>query len=224
MALYPLGRNEKFVFYFNLVSSTLWFCCLGRFMILLPLVGRRFLPAFIADFFHVVSVFPLIGFFLVQTLIKQTRSLTYLWGLFDALRMIWVCYGVIFPHPKVAKHTSYSFLIFSWCIAKLIDSCYYSFKIKTKTSPAWLFWLHFHHFFLTFFVSAVNEMILLFLSLAFVSQEWHELALRGCILMYVPIGYFNFEYLLERRQKKYVEVLKKRDLGRQARGSQSITQ
>lgn len=209
------------VFYYNLVSTTLWFCCLARLVILLPLVGRRFLPAGIADFFHVVSVFPLLGFILVKVLAQRSRSYDDLWNLLDGIRMVWICYGVIFPHPKVAKHTSYSCLIASWCIAKLVDSCYYAFKVKTKTSPAWLFWLHFHHFYLTLFSSAVTEMILLFLSLAFVSDEWHELALKGCILLYVPVTYFLFQHLQSKKEQKYNQVIEKRNRGRQARQNAS---
>lgn len=214
MALYPLYGKQKLIFYYNVVSTTLWFCCLCRFLILLPLVGRKFLPAGIADFFHVVSVFPLIGWVLVTALVKTQHSWNDLWGLFDALRMVWMCYGVIFPHPKIAKHTSYSFLILSWCIQNLIDSFYHGFKTKTRTSPLWLFWLHHHHFYLTFFVSCVSEMILIFLSLGFVKSELHEWVLKACILAYVPVGYFLFGYLRNRQATKYDAFMEKRNRGR----------
>ncbi|PVH20277.1 hypothetical protein CXQ85_002062 [Candidozyma haemuli] len=214
MALYPLYGKQKLIFYYNVVSTTLWFCCLCRFLILLPLVGRKFLPAGIADFFHVVSVFPLIGWVLVTALVKTQHSWNDLWGLFDALRMVWMCYGVIFPHPKIAKHTSYSFLISSWCIQNLIDSFYHGFKTKTRTSPLWLFWLHHHHFYLTFFVSCVSEMILIFLSLGFVKSELHEWVLKACILAYVPVGYFLFGYLRNRQATKYDAFMEKRNRGR----------
>ena len=40
-SLYPLKFNEKLAFFYNTVAATLWFCCLGRFLILLPLVGEN---------------------------------------------------------------------------------------------------------------------------------------------------------------------------------------
>lgn len=214
MALYPLTGARKLIFYYNVVSTTLWFCCFCRFLILLPLVGRKFLPAGIADFFHVVSVFPLIGWTLVAALAKPNFTLNDLWGLFDAVRMIWMCYGVIYPHPKIAKHTSYSFLILGWCIQNMIDCFYHGFKTKTRTSPLWLFWLHHHHFYLTFFVSCISEMILVFLSLGFVQNDWHELVLKACILAYVPVGYFLFGYLRDRKATTYDAFMEKRNRGR----------
>ncbi|KND99172.2 hypothetical protein QG37_03969 [Candidozyma auris] len=214
MALYPLNRKQKLIFYYNMVSMTLWFCCFMRLLILLPLVGRKFLPAGIADFFHVVSVFPLVGVVLISMLNGSVYSWDTFWALLDALRMVWLCYGVIFPHPKIAKHTSYSFLISSWCISKFIDTGYHAFKTKTRTSPLWLFWLHHHHFFVTFFASCISEMILIFLSLKFITNYWHDLLIRGCILAYVPVGYFFFGHLLNRKATKYNTVIEKRNRGR----------
>lgn len=224
MALYPLTQKQKAVFFFNVVSASLWFCCLGRFLILLPLVGNDFLPGGIADFFHVVSVLPLVGYFVVSLLAKNTHLANNLWSLFNGIRMVWICYGVIFPHPKIAKHTSYSFLILTWCIQNVVDSFYYSFKVKTKSSPGWLFWLHHHHFYLTFPVAFISEIILVFLSLAFVTSEWHEAVLKATVLSYVPVGYFSFGYLQTRKTQKYDEFMEKRRQGRSAGSLSSQSQ
>lgn len=208
MPLYPLPLPQRVVFYYNIVSSTLWFCCLGRFLILLPLVGRRFLPAGIADFFHVVSVMPLLGFFLFHMLVRDQHEKKDLWRLLDGIRMCWVCYGVIFPHPIIAKHTSYSFLIASWCLLNLIDSCYYTFRIKTKSSPKFLYKLRHTHYLLTFPISFVSEFILVFLSLAFVQGALHEILLEALFLIYVPAGYFQLKYLNKRRREALLRFKK----------------
>ena len=143
--LYPLSTSQNLVFFSDACSFTVWFCCFCRFLILLPLVGRKFLPGGIADFFHVVAVLPIVGVFVVKTLLLiQWRSHD-IWLFINGLRMVWVCYGVIFPHPKIAKHTSYSFLILSWCVTYVIHYAYYSFRIKTRSSPYILFWLNYHH-------------------------------------------------------------------------------
>lgn len=214
MALYPLPRNLRAVFFFNIASATLWFCCLGRFLILLPLVGRRFLPVAIADFFHIVSVIPLVIFLAVNLLARKEFQVSDLWGLFNGLRMVWICYGVIYPHPKIAKHTSYSFLIISWCILNLIDSTYYAFKVKTKASPLWLFKLHHLHFYVTFPMALVSEMILIFLSGLYEKNRIYDLFLDASLLMYIPVAFFAFRYLLARKAERYDMVLEKRRLGR----------
>lgn len=222
MALYPLTRKLRVVFFFDIASATLWFCCLCRFLILLPLVGRRFLPGGIADFFHIVAVLPLLDFLVVNLLAKDTYSLNDLWSLLNGIRMVGLCYGVIFPHPKIAKHTSYSFLILSWCIQNVIDSTYYSFKVKTRSSPMFLFRLHHLHFYITFPMAFVSELVLVFLSLVFVENKWHEMVLEALVLVYVPAGYFTFRYLLGRKRQKYDAYLEKRRQGRSSVPLQTI--
>lgn len=205
--LYPLSPAYKSVFAYNLSSLTVWFCCFCRFLILLPLVGRRFLPAGIADFFHTVSVLPLLEFMLVKILINPSFKLSDLWALLNGLRMAWVCYGVIFTHPKVAKHTSYSFLIATWCITYIIHYAYYSFRIKTRSSPFWLFWMNYNHYWITFPVSLVSEMIITFLSLGFVQEKlWLELLIQTCLLSYVPVAYFQWGYIRTVRYQRYQDL------------------
>ena len=78
-SLYPLKFNEKLAFFYNTVAATLWFCCLGRFLILLPLVGRKFLPGGMADFFHVVSLLPIIESLFVKSVLRK-NSLSHHYG------------------------------------------------------------------------------------------------------------------------------------------------
>ncbi|EGV66517.1 hypothetical protein PSN45_002884 [Yamadazyma tenuis] len=208
--LYPLPTNLKFAFAFNVCSFTVWFCCLCRFLILLPLVGRRFLPGGIADFFHAVSVLPLMDFLIVKTTISFKFSATDIWPLLNGIRMAWVCFGVIFPHPTIAKHTAYSFLILSWCTTYIIHYTYYAFRIKTRSSPYLLFWLNYNHYWVTFPMAIVSEMVLVFLSLGFVNENsWLELAMKITILVYIPIGYFEWEYINKVRIERFYDLKKK---------------
>lgn len=209
--LYPLSTNLKLVFFYNTCSFVLWLCCFCRFLILLPLVGRKFLPGGIADFFHIVSLLPLCGFFIKKTLIKSKLQVSDAWSLANGVRMVWVCYGVIFPHPGIAKHTSYSLLILSWCLMNVVHFAYYSFKVKTRSTPSWLFWLQYHHFYLTFPLTMVAEMVLIFLSLAFVKQDhMYEMFLQAALLSYIPAGYFAWGYLQSRKSCKYDSIIEKR--------------
>lgn len=183
-------------------------------MIFLPLVGKRFLPSTIADFFHVVAILPLLNFFIVNLVGRTTYKAGDLWGLFNGIRMVWICYGVIYPHPRIAKHTSYSMLIATWCIQNLIDNAYHGFKVKTKTSPMWLFRMHHLHFYITVPLAMLSEMILIFLSGTYEKHHIYELFLDAVLLSYIPIGFLAFRHLLARKHEKYDKVLEKRRLGR----------
>lgn len=193
--LYPLSRKLKLVFFFNVASLTLWICCLCRFLILLPLVGRMFLPGGIADFFHVVSALPLAEFFVMKLLLRRPFSKKDLVKLFNGVRLVWLCYVVIFPHPKVAKHTSYSFIIFAWCFQYVIHYGYYAFKVKTKRSPRWLMWLQYHNYYWTFPLAVIGEVSILFLALAFVEHPWYDISYQVAVLAYVPGGYYAWKYM-----------------------------
>lgn len=212
MSLYPLTFKQRLLLFYNVASTTLWFCCFVRFLILLPLVGRRFLPGGIADFFHVVAVTPLIGNLLLLSL-NTTKWKSQLWPLLNGVKMVWICYGVIFPHPKIAKHTSYSFLITAWCLQYIIHYSYHAFRIKTRTSPFFLFWLQYNNFYIVYPLSVIAEMIQVFLSLSFVAEDsYHELVLKSLFVGYIPVAYFTWGHLKSRRNTKYTEVLKRRQV------------
>lgn len=219
--LYPLPTNLRFIFFYNVCATTLWFCCLGRFLILLPLVGRRFLPGGIADFFHVVAILPFVGFAIYKSMINTSISKKDFWPFFNSVKMIWICYGVIFPHPKIAKHTSYSLIIFSWCITYLINFSYYGFKVKTRRSPHWLFWAQYYNFFLTFPLAFTGELVIIFLSLGFVEPQWHEIFIKATLLGYIPIGYFMWGHLYDRKELKFDLVMEKRRQGRAAQNQRN---
>ncbi|KAM9917236.1 hypothetical protein OXX59_009474, partial [Metschnikowia pulcherrima] len=72
----------------------------------------------------------------------------------------------------------------------------------------------YNHFFVTFPVSFVSELTMVFLSLAFVQHSGLEYVLQACFLLYVPIGYYTFKHLLHRRDEKYTQYLIKRAQGR----------
>ena len=212
MPLHQLSFKERLLLFYNVATTTLWCCCFVRFLILLPLVGRRFLPGGIADFFHVVAVTPLIGTLLLLTL-DSTKWKTQLWSLLNGIKMTWICYGVIFPHPKIAKHTSYSLLITAWCLQYMIHYSYHAFRVKTRTSPYFLFWLQYNNFYVTYPLSVIVEMIQVFLSLSFVADDsFHELVLKAMFVVYIPVAYFTWGHLKTRRNIKYVLVLQKRQV------------
>ena len=200
---YPLSFPEKCLFYVNIVAMTLWFCCLVRFMVLLPLVGRRFLPGGIADFFHTVALIPLLTYFVVRitkwNVLKLRKNAVFSWGLFNALHMAWICYGVIYPHPKIAKHTTYSLILFSWCVLNTIQYAHYAFFVKTKRSPTWLRWSAYNSFYLTFPLGVIGELGQIFLSLTFVEEAlFLDWSIRLTAVLFVPVAYAFYKHLREK--------------------------
>lgn len=208
--LYPLPMNLKFLFYFDICSFALWVFCFCRFLILFPLVGRLFLPEGIADFFHVISLSPLLTFLLRKSLNDQEIKRRDIWPFMNGIRMAILCYGVIFRYPRVARHASYAVLISSWCITYIIHFAYYSFKVKTRRFPYWLFWLQFNNYYITFVVSVLAEMIIVFISTGLSERNSKdELFLGLFFLLYVPGSYFYWKHLRERREKRFLQVKKK---------------
>lgn len=208
--LYPLPLNYRIVLLVDVSSLALWLFCFARFLILLPLVGRRFLPGGISDFFHVVALTPLVSYVAKKALIDGKMDLKHLWALGDALRLAWICYGVIFPFPKIAKHTTYSLLIASWCTQYIVHYTYHGFRLKTRMSPVWLFWLKYHIFYVTVPLTTVAEMILIFLSLRFNSDLLYEQVLKLVFLCYIPAAIYVWTNLQARKEAKYDAVMSKR--------------
>ncbi len=205
--LYRLSGFAKVSFFYNCVALTLWFCCLARFAVLLPLVGRRFLAGGIADFFHTVAVLPLVGTVLharkrLRSPASTPRDLAL--NAANSMRMVWVCYGVVYPHPRIAKHTSYLLLVASWCVANTIDAAYHAFRCKTRASPYWLFWAKHSHYAVTLPLTAMAEMALIFLSLLYVADNlWYEIFLKAALLAYIPAAYLVWTVLLRRRRARF---------------------
>lgn len=208
--LYPLPVNLKVIFLFNVVAFTLWLFCFLRFLVLIPLVGTKFLPGGIADFFQTVAVLPLVSIILRKLLVKFKFTVRDLFGLANALKMVFICYVVIFPHPKIAKHITYSFLILSWCILYIIDFFYYSFRVKTRSSPYWLYYLKYTHFWVTLPVAAAAELAMIFLALTFVDEDLAlEMVFKIVLLAYVPLNYWSWMYLSSKRNDKLNSVRRK---------------
>lgn len=67
---------------------------------------------------------------------------------------------------------------------------------------------------MTFPLSFLGELIILFLSLSFAEGEWYENGIKMVLLAYIPVGYFTWEYLVARKRAKYDEVVSKRNQGR----------
>lgn len=183
----------RVLFLFNAASATLWWCCLGRFLILLPLVGRRFLPGGIAEFFQVISLSHILGHFvryLVGYGAESRQSRRYLWSLVYAVKACYICYVVIFPHPQIAKHVTYSVLILCWSLQLLTAYTFHALR-SVNVKYAWLTWAYEYLPRLILPISSIAEMILIFLSLAYSADDsWIELINKSVLVAYVPVMYF----------------------------------
>lgn len=194
----------RFVFWFNAAAATLWWCCLGRWALLLPLVGRRFLPGGIAEFFQVLALFPALSHLLRWFLLgyRSYADENQLWSLVFAAKAIYICYGVIFPSPLIAKHSSYSVLIVSWGLQILSLYSYKALRSVGLADRPWIRSAYLNLAFFTFPASTVAEMILIFLSLAFTDDDsWAELFNKAVLVAYIPVSYFAWQNLKKRRTR-----------------------
>lgn len=204
--MYP----KSLVFQYT-IDGALWLCCFLRWCMLILLVGTRLLPGGVADFFHICSCTPMLTVAMNRVFLKR-RPLAWrdLWSVFNGLRMIWLTYGVIHAHPKVAKHYSYSIVLVSWCLTYIIHYTYHAFRLRFKASPKVLFWLQYHCFFLLMPLSLVGEFAQIFLSLRFVSTGWYDSLLSIALVLYIPVGVWYYSYLWSRKVDLYDAVIQRK--------------
>ncbi|KAI5965422.1 hypothetical protein CANMA_003418 [Candida margitis] len=92
-----------------------------------------------------------------------------------------------------------------------VTKCYYAFKVKTRTSPFFLFWLQYNNFYVVYPLCVIAEMIQVFLSLSYVAEDTlHELILKTLFVGYIPVAYFTWGHLKSRKNTKYTEIMRKR--------------
>ncbi|KAI5962316.1 uncharacterized protein KGF55_003392 [Candida pseudojiufengensis] len=104
-------------------------------------------------------------------------------------------------------------LITAWSLQNFINYSYHAIKLKTKSSPMFLFWSQYNNFLILYLLGTIAEMIQIFLSLAFVEDNsYYELVLKIAFLSYIPIAYFTWGHLKQRRNLKYLEVIRKRSV------------
>lgn len=201
----------KLLVFEYVVTATLWLSCLLRYAVLILLVGMRFLAGGLADFFHICACTPLATVLLNRIAFKRRPLvLRDLWSVFNGIRMVWLAYGVVYAHPKVAKHYSYSMIIVSWSLTYIIHYTYHAFRLRFKASPKTLFWLQYHCFFLLMPISLVGEFAQIFLSLRFVTIWWYDYILSTALVLYIPIGVWYFSHLWNRKVALYDNVMERK--------------
>ncbi|GMM33410.1 hypothetical protein DASC09_007350 [Saccharomycopsis crataegensis] len=199
------GIVPRLVLFNNTIFFLLWFSCLIRFLILLPLVGRRFLPGAISEFYQLIltcSFISQVGLSLAGIIPVSRKKL----GLkvFKLLHGLLVTWGVIFHYPKITKHSAYGVLVFCSCCQETLDYLYYLLP-----NSLWRFFSK-KSFVLLFPVQKACEMVLIMLCLKFNRQYdaeylhnyeyFYGVFLKAVLIMYIPASCIIFRYLWKSRQ------------------------
>lgn len=201
MAIEKVRRSQlarKLVILNNLVSFFLWFCCWFRLQILALLVGRRFVPGGIAEYFQYLQTYSLISqMILAFTAVKVSKNKRYLKVLkaFNGLLITW---AVIYQYPKVSRHTAYMIYVLAVSLSETLGFLYYLFPLQLLKT------LKKYNFLVLFPTQKIAEAILILVSFKFVDnnndfQYFVSLFLKALLLFYVPSTYIVYRYLWKTR-------------------------
>ncbi|CDK29309.1 unnamed protein product [Kuraishia capsulata CBS 1993] len=195
--IFPRHSNlQKYLLLTNGLSAFLWLAVLMRLLVLFPLVGTRFLPGGIADFFLAMQfliVIELANYFVIfrkPNVRTRTPSLVNL-ALGTFTRAI-VSYGTIWKYPRVARNNAFALLIASESISETIRYAYVVYKVRTfglVSTP--IRYLKSFSTMIMFPVRVLCEMALLFVALPYADHDNPTFAsfLRILLLLYVPTLY-----------------------------------
>ena len=178
-----INFTQRLVFFNNMVLFFLWFCVLLRLLILLPLVGRKFLPGGISDFFHAVATVSTSSELLLSFSVLKLRRSKVFYHLFKFLNLMFIIWVVLINYKKISRHWSYSLLIFSYSLDETIN--YFKFLLNVS----WINWLRTHKLIIFFPLQKISEIALLMLSLQFISNSNLADFTKALILFYFPYSY-----------------------------------
>lgn len=181
--------KTKLLTLLNTTLAVLYLCCLLRLLVLLPLIGRRFLPAAIGDFSTIIFLMPVPSLYFVRSRYN-----------FINIVKVALIISIIYIYPQISKHSTYSLLLFSLSISHFIHYTY-----QTSKYPP-LSFLEYNNFFITLPLTQLSEFTLLFLSLKF-STSLISYFIKGLLIFYVPFAYVSWVHMIQRRKIKYNRYL-----------------
>lgn len=164
-----VGKLGKLIFLNNLVFTILWVCCLLRLIALVPLVGRKFLPVAIAEFFQTLITSSYICLFVISNLNairnshrrKRIGSSAFWLNSLKLLNGLFVTWVVIFHYPKVSKHFAYTIFIF--CVSTIEAARHFSYLMPNSMT----IYIKNFAFFTLFPCQKFSELVLILLSFKF---------------------------------------------------------
>lgn len=195
-------KLQKYLIFSDIISSFLWIAVLLRFLVLFPLVGTRFLPGGIADFFLCVQCIIFIDLFSYYLIYRNYPNSQFLRKvnlnrlLLTIFSRVLISFGVLYAFPKTARHISFSTLIISNSLQESTRYLYNAYKIRTFGKK--LYWLQLIKklIFINFFpIEIISEVILIFISLQFADAEnkLYGYLLRVILFLYIPFFYVLYK-------------------------------
>ncbi|KAG7878707.1 hypothetical protein KL938_003850 [Ogataea parapolymorpha] len=208
------NNTQRYLLLSDCSRAFLAFCVLARFAILFPLIGTRFLPGGIADFFLTVYLTSVLvdGFEYVTIFRKVPKkgvSRTSGWRVLGSIGARALVTALILNYPKSAKNISFSVLISSSMLVDCSRHLYNFYKVRTfGGSVWWLTNLRRILFGLLSPVLAASEAAMIFICLRLMETEygyyreyidydvWADRAavlVKGVLFAYAPVFYITYK-------------------------------
>ncbi|ODV93253.1 hypothetical protein PACTADRAFT_77606 [Pachysolen tannophilus NRRL Y-2460] len=196
--------KESYLLNYNRLFALLWISVIARFSILLPLVGNKFLPGGIADYFLSVQALTcLFDLFNVITKIIEIKNSNLFILNFISKALI---SSILLQYPKIARNESFSTLIISWSLQEFFKNLYMIFKIRNKgiyKVPYLIYWFYSNNFILVYPLRVLSEIAIIFLSLRYAQAYKKSLGL--IIIAYLFIFVKIYSTMFSRRNSKKYE-------------------
>ncbi|ANZ74538.1 BA75_01728T0 [Komagataella pastoris] len=184
----------KYLHFFYAMSAILWACVVVRGLLLLPLVGLRFFPGGVADFYLSIAI----GNIVIENInhVIFCRKLNYILVL-ELIGRLFIGLGVILNYPTIAKNAAFPTLVLSQGIIELFRYSYTSYKLKFRI-PKSFNYLYLAVILVGYSVKTLSEMVLMFLSLGYADDRFGTF-IKIVLLVYIPSAYMFFKHSYARR-------------------------
>lgn len=205
---------QKYLITYNFVSAALWAFILIRLLLLLPLVGIKFVSGGLDPMLTYVQTLMIMD--VVHSFLGLVKSPPVTAAMQVASRLL-VVWGVLYPFPDVGQHWSFTTCVLAWTITEIIRYTYYGLSLMPVSTsatsalkssgslvPYWLTWLRYSAFYILYPMGAGSEWILILLAVPEASREIstaYSLALKASLLIYIPGFYVMFTHVLKQRSK-----------------------
>lgn len=166
-----------------------------RLLVLLPLVGRKFLSGGIQQFLELVYAADFTVLMLLSLL--KLVPITPAFHVFDNITVAFIVAKVLRDQEDTKRHLSYGLIIVVWSMTKTCNYIYHYYKLKTLNRSVPESWrlLHTYVVLVSFPIEAVLEFVILFLSLRHLQDHW-KTAAQVMLLLFIPTKLFLYKRLV----------------------------
>uniref|UniRef100_A0A0X3Q0W9 Very-long-chain (3R)-3-hydroxyacyl-CoA dehydratase n=2 Tax=Schistocephalus solidus TaxID=70667 RepID=A0A0X3Q0W9_SCHSO len=202
-----MGLSKPYLLLYNLVQAFGW----GYILYLELLSSAR--SGDVGYFLQIFQTLALLEVFHACFRLVRSSPLTTIIQLSSRIFVVW---AVLYLYPEVKVHSKvFKMMVVSWCLAEITRYCYY-FACLLFKPPFSLTYLRYSLFMILYPTGILGELLLILLSLSYVSKRSPidfpmpnrlNVALHGyCVywivlIMYLPFSPVMYKHMLAQRRK-----------------------